>query len=312
MFSIGYTKGLFDLLNELNCWDKINDVYFSVENDFVKSARIASLSDEEENELIDISTKTKLHLVLNGPVWETNYSNESIEYIIKFIKSFNVKILTINNPIIIKLLKEYDVEIKNSVNNKLKTLENIIQWHEMFGLKSFMLDRSLNRNLDELNKIISYCKSNNLKTTLLVNEGCIPDCPYKQFCDYNISTNNVTLNFSNLTCGGDFHKTPSVNLKSPMILPSALNLYDVDVFKIAGRGKDVNLIRKRLQAYLFGNYSISIQHLVDTEPNEVYKLLNTITLSEFDYDNKVKNCKNKCSECDFCDNIFKHITKGRI
>jgi collagenase-like PrtC family protease len=177
-----------------------------------------------------------------------------------------------------------------------------------------MLDRSLNRNQDELEKIIQYCKTNGLTTTLLVNEGCISNCPYKQFCDDALSNHDLTKNnnFSVLTCGSDFESNKSLTLKSPFIIPGYVNKYremGIDYFKIACRGKTLEDVRSRLKAYMFDNKNISLSVALDTNPHYIYQSVNAYVLDEYNFFEHTINCKNKCHECNYCDVLLEKFLK---
>jgi collagenase-like PrtC family protease len=319
MFSVGYTSGISEIFDIIG-YDLVNDVYFSINHHLTNSARIQEFSQEMLNELIKIKfNNVKLHLVMNGYTYNQQiYLDENVDALINIIGMLPIDILTINNTILLKELKNRglseNIEIKNSVNNKLKTLEDVITYHTFFNINSIMLDRSLNRNEDELLKIIDYCKLNNIKTTILLNEGCIPNCPYKSACDESISNNlnSVVNKISRLSCGGDFDLNPSITLKSPFVIPGTLNKYKdmgVDYFKIACRGKPLNEVFDRIKAYFFDNLNISIFNLVDTNPNGIYKRIFTHHLNDHNFYEKTRNCKNKCHECNYCDIIYKTIAK---
>lgn len=319
MFSIGYTPGISEIFDVIG-YEKVNDVYFSIDYHLTKSARIQEFSQEVLTELIKLKMNdVKLHLVINGYSYDQKiYLDYFIDELLNIINSIPLDIITMNNTVLLKELRNRglnpDIVIKNSVNNKLKTLDDVITYHTFFNLTSIMLDRSLNRNEDELVKILEYCKEHNLETTILLNEGCIPNCPYKQACDESVSNSYdpVVDKFSFLTCGNDFSATPSITLKSPFVIPGTINKYKelgVTYFKIAGRGKPLNEVFDRIRAYMYDNLDINIFNLLDTNPDHTYKRIFIHHLNEHDFYEKTKNCKNKCHECNYCDIIYKTIAK---
>jgi collagenase-like PrtC family protease len=320
MFSIGYTAGLSEVFEEINTYDKISDVYFSIPNAYTSSARATGFNEKMFYELRKIQSKgIKLHLVLNGATYnEDVYSDDGLNNIINIIDTLGVEMLTINNTAVMRSHQFQELNkkivIKNSVNNKLKTLDDVIQYVSFFKFKHIMLDRSLNRNKDELEKIIQYCKNNDITTTLLVNEGCIANCPYKQFCDDALSNHDLTKNnnFSVLTCGSDFESDKSLTLKSPFIVPGYINKYrdmGINYFKIACRGKPLEDVRSRLKAYMFDNKNISLSVALDTNPHYIYKTVNAYVLDEYNFFEHTVNCKNKCNECNYCDTLLEKFLK---
>ncbi|MCI5143616.1 MAG: hypothetical protein D3909_18205, partial [Candidatus Electrothrix sp. ATG1] len=54
------------------------------------------------------------------------------------------------------------------------------------------LDRSLNRNLEQLTETITWCRQGypEIKIELLANEGCLPFCPYRTSHDAYIALGN--------------------------------------------------------------------------------------------------------------------------
>jgi collagenase-like PrtC family protease len=320
MFSIGYTKGISTIFEKLNCFDKIHDVYYSLPLQIVASARAQSFDEETFNELMFIKEKgIRLHLVINGYSYDSSvYSDDEIKKLIDIIKASKADILTFSNTIALKhpLFKELSnqIEIKNSINNKVKSIEDVRFAHKMIGLKSLILDRSLNRDFDNLIPIMKYCNENNITTTLLVNEGCIPGCLYKAQCDNFISSpiEEALSTMVELTCGGDYREHPALALKSPFILPGQLNKYielGVDYFKIASRGKPLDEVEKRIRGYVFGDKSIGLRYLLDTNPHQIFYKINTNMLEDYHFTDNTFNCKNSCSSCNFCDIIFEKINK---
>lgn len=91
-----------------------------------------------------------------------------------------------------------DMKWKNTVNHQVSTPQQVIDYLYL-GYNIIQLDRSLNRNLNEL-KIIKEIIENfknkypdkYVKTCMLVWEDCMPSCPFKREHDYlQIHHNNI-------------------------------------------------------------------------------------------------------------------------
>lgn len=336
-FSLPYSSGLYDVIVELDIIGKVNDVYFSDNNIFL-SARNIILSDDEWNELKKInSLGINLHYVVNPSVYNNDFYKEKniLEFVSKINKlnEIGVKYLTFNNSMVMKLgffrnELNSDIEIKNSVNNRVDSLKKVKQYVEDLCVDHLMLDRSLNRNFDELMKIRDYVDEMKVKfnpkltITLLANEGCMTDCIYKRECDnmivqYHKNTseeieflqgvNNI------LSCTYLYNQKPAEILKSPVILPNAVNKYKkvADVIKLAGRGKPKDLLKDIVRVYTDRTGNIPLFNMFSTKIHDVYQFISSNDLYFENYSQKTLNCKNECDTCTFCDNLLEKIRKGK-
>jgi len=344
IFSIPYTYKMYKILNNLKKQDenliaKVNDIYFSFNySDVNGSARNIDLTDKEKEELKLIKKDfphIKMHFVMNASTVPNHfYMPEELEKLEEFIKmlhrDFQVEIITFNNTILLRsqyfrdLLNNLNITIKNSVNNMVDSLEKVKIFYEHFQIKDIILDRSLNRNEDELKKIIEYKKENNLTLTLLINEGCLPNCQYKQFCDNMITQykdnteeeiNYLSTLHDQLTCTHDFQVNPSLALKSPFISPLYITYYKelgIDYFKIAGRGKEKWILENIINFYLKetgGTGNFGLRYFFSTYRPEIFQKITFNELEEFNFFENTKNCKLQCHSCDYCDNVFEKLKK---
>ena len=332
MFSIPYTKTLTKTLNKIkdkNQEKLISDIYFS--DGLYPSARNIKLSKTERDELQELSKDFNLNYTFNPEFYSNSFYLEkefkdflsNLEYLKDF---YNLKYITMNNTILLKnkilrdKLEELDINIRLSVNNNIDSLEKLKIIVEDFYIKDIVLDRSLNRNLDELLKIYEYNKSLDFKLNLvlLVNEGCLPNCPYKKYCDQMISqyynntdeeVNILSLIHDQLTCTNDFYNKPELNLKSPFISPIYIDFYKKYNFnfKIAGRNKDRNILEKIILSYIQQVGDQSLQYFFSTFTPNQFKKINFYELEEFNFLENTKNCKLQCHSCDYCDKVYKEL-----
>jgi len=147
-----------------------------------------------------------------------------------------------------------DMKWKNTVNQQVSTAQQVIDYMYL-GFNVIQLDRSLNRNMDELKKIkeaVENYKSKNpgkpVKTCMLVMEDCMPSCPYKRaHDDLQIYYNKINYwdNLGALACGkwkNHFGSAiiPRVGTNCFWIHTHVFWEYSelVDIFKFSGRLND--------------------------------------------------------------------------
>ena len=118
--------------------------------------------------------------------------------------------------------------------------------------------------------------------------------------------------FNEMSCGSVFDNSPATTLKTPFILPSNLYKYKklgIDTFKLATRGREIDVVKQRIQAYIFGNSNISISTLLDTHPSSIFDSVTSNLLEDYHFSEHTSNCKNNCHECNFCDEVINNIRK---
>lgn len=320
MFSLPYTKGILDVIEQLPI-EQINDIYFS-DNKF-GSARALDLDADMLAELYEIRNKhgIKLHYLINGNYY-SNESYEKVHEIIEHIKALDVDILTMNNTYllrdwqfidIIRNCRPNKVEIKNSVNNLPRTVKDTVFLVEVLKVDHVVVDRSLNRNLDELKKIRSYCEERNINITMLVNEGCIVDCLWKNIDDMMIAQTNkqsnmkvIQLVHNQLGCTDYFAQKPGEYLKTAFTLPNNLNKFDglVDIIKLAGRGISIEKWLTMCKSYMYQDGNVTLKTLFSTRPPIQLMNITANDLTDVNFNNITENCKNVCgTECKLCDDV---------
>jgi len=82
-----------------------------------------------------------------------------------------------------------EMKWKNTVNQQVSTAQQVLDYLYL-GYNVIQLDRSLNRNMDELKRIKDVVENyknkypeKHVKTCLLVAEDCMPSCPFKRVHD---------------------------------------------------------------------------------------------------------------------------------
>jgi collagenase-like PrtC family protease len=324
-FSIPYNNGFANTLETYS--DYIFDFYFS--DDVYPSARVKSTDTHQLLKDIELarSLGIKSNYVLNSAYYSPEmYLPNNIKYLAEHLNGLNIDVLTINNMF---LLQSQDficnlnpsIMLKNSVNNKIDSVEKASLIYKKFGITDIIVDRNINRDRSKLMAILSFCRNNNLTSTIMLNEGCMPNCVYKQFCDLNTSIfdkdADVVIGRKTDTtgCGQDYHTDPDLVLKSPIITrPQVLEIIDsVDVIKIAGRNISEQFVPRILDYYLLNNKSLSLFDFSSTLLPETFKHINFYMLEEYDYSSMTRDCRNECyTSCNQCDKIINSIIKTKL
>jgi collagenase-like PrtC family protease len=323
MFSLPYTPGIIDVIEELPT-KRINDVYFS-DNAF-GSARALSLKPENYSELYELREKygIKLQYLINGNYYSNEFYEE-LDKLLAHVKKVDPDIICMNNTYIMRdhlfmnALRNArndgkPLEVKNSVNNIPRTLKDVIFLVEVLSIRSIIVDRSLNRNLDELKKIREYCNSLNIPITMLINEGCIVDCLWKNIDDMMIAQTNEKSNMKvinivhqKLGCTDYFEEKPQQYLKTAFTLPNNLQKFDdlVDIYKLAGRGVPIEKWLKLTKAYMLEDSSAKLKDLFSTRPPNILMNVSADELTDVGFNKVTENCKNACgTECTLCDDVL--------
>jgi collagenase-like PrtC family protease len=324
-FSVPYNQGFRETLDVYS--EYIYDFFFS--DDVYPSARTKNTNIRNLKEDIEYarSLGVKSNYLLNSAYYESNlYVPSNLLSLAEHINELGVDILTINNMFLLQsrdFMNALDpkIIIKNSVNNKIDSVEKAAILIKKFGVKDLIIDRSINRDSALLREVLNYCRDNGVTSTIMVNEGCMPNCMYKQFCDLGTSIFNPDADITSgrktdtQGCVLDYKTDPDLVLKSPIITrPNLLKIIDkVDVVKIAGRNISKKFISSILEYYLLNNRSLSLYDFASTSLPVIFKQINFYMLEEYDYSKYTENCKNLCfSECNQCNKIVDSIINTKI
>ena len=313
---------------ELLDTSNITDVYFS-DNKF-GSARSIFNGQDMFDELYAIREKfgIKLHYLVNPSVYSNEFYKE-VPDLIAHVKDIDVDMVTLNNTYLLRAGIEKDfkrnkesVVVKNSVNNLVRTLKDFIFMHEVLNVNHIIVDRSLNRDLDTLTKMSNYAKERDIKITMLVNEGCIVDCKWKQWDDIIISQVKInddrTFNgnmHSDLGCVRYFHQNPAEWLKTAFTFPTDIKKFDglVDTIKLAGRGFDINRWYRVVDAYQRESGNIRFGDILSTTGDGALTLTLINDIVDQGFDDLTKNCKTVCGiECNHCDKVYDKLKRNFV
>jgi len=142
------------------------------------------------------------------------------------------------------------------------------------------------------------------KIRLIVNEACVPGCPYRVQHFYEMCSDNM---ISRALCDDMLKAMPWLRLTGAWVLPQHLHLYEgvYDELKLAGRAtlQDPAKYFKVLNAYIAGE---------PLAPNEIgggpASLLTPVDIDP-DFYRHTMECSNQCHNCDICRKYYENLKK---
>ena len=216
------------------------------------------------------------------------------------------------------------LEAVPSVNTMLDSCHKIEAQLAYIGQTGFkmpgkiILDRSLNRDLDQLATIAMKMHRQYplLKIEVLANEGCLPFCPFKLSHDSYIALANLNgcsqthvIN-CDIGCMRLLDEQPHRLLQSPFIRPEDIDLYlyHVDTIKLCGRTLGSSFLMNAIKAYRARRYDGNLLDLMDAMSWLADRLYVDNRMLSFDFANMLSQCDNHCDSCGFCKELFDSIS----
>ena len=323
--------------------DEIDDIYFGSEfiyDDGFKYLKYGNVmgvnaTTEQIDYLFKIQNEYKINLSLTlnsmNPPAELLYDSKVLDKFILFLKSFydrGLRVVTISDVHLIKtgiLQNEFpQMKFKNTVNHKIMDAQSFVNFASL-GYDYIQLDRSLNRNLNELKKIKEVNKQYNKKLYLLASEFCMYNCPYKTEHDsinQEILSSHAyfegELKKSNISCDnwrmGKYASMPRSGVDLILKDKNALDEYlsFVDVFKFSGRLAVLDSIKDNLKIHFDDENSLEDKSKKRFKSRFVINLFKKKKYNEEVYDtyegekllDVLKTCKNECYNCHLCEKVF--------
>lgn len=326
-FSVPYNNRL-ETLNALgerfhSGSNRICEVYFSGPPEFSGSGRAVPK--------ITTAHIRKAICLCHAQGWDANllvnstcgglgwYRKEQFSRTLRYIKSLHEKhgldSVTVANPIYLQKIKEEIPKIK-TVASVLCCIDTVqkASFYDNFGVDVIIPDRDINRDLEKL-KLIREAVDAEIR--LMVNEGCLYGCPYRQF-HFNLISHNSKEDENQRDCFFSdcqhiARKDPSQILKSCWIRPEDLRKYRkiTNHFKVTGRTRSTEWILNTTHAYFCENYGGNLLELMDSSLDAFrqtyHAYLDNKSLDGFF--EKVAYCKKNCGKCRYCDGAARSIVK---
>jgi hypothetical protein len=217
-----------------------------------------------------------------------------------------------------------NMHFKNTVNHKITDTQSFVNFANL-GYDYIQLDRSLNRNLDELKKIYKINKKYNKKLYLLASEFCMYNCPFKTEHD-NINQEILSANAyfngetkrSHISCDnwrmGKYASVPRSGVDIIVKDQESLDQYlsYVDVLKFSGRLAILDSIKSDIKFYVEDESSLEEKAKNGLKSRLKITISKQQNFKEKAYDTPegeklldiLKTCKNECYSCHLCEKVF--------
>lgn len=272
----------------------IHSIYYTLNTGPVLDARFRFLHTDfnQLNQMLQKFSGIKKYCLLNARFihptlyHDTEFLDRILDQMSRLNDCGNIDGIVFSDAYFLTALTDRNNEVSNhieavpGINCMIDSIEKAESFIDIIRTKKFklpgklILDRSLNRNLDQLEKISLAVKKAypETKIELLANEGCIHHCPFKLAHDAQISLANFE-SIKNLTfltnqtvgCHAYFLDNPETFLHSPFIRPEDTTHYDhlADTIKLCGRTLGPVFLTKMLTAYFNRSYNGNLFKLMD-------------------------------------------------
>ncbi len=325
-FSVGYNYDI-NMLKLLKAHrNNVEALYFPIPRQYTASGRALQEPKAYKNQIISIIKKcNELHigsqLLINstcegGKALDKDFIESILRYISK-LKKIGLSSVIVTNPVYIKTIKKAvpDIRIESSVNCYVRTLEHALYLKEL-GVDVITIDRDINRDILLIKKIK---KQTGLKIRIMLNEGCLSNCPYRvvhyNFLSHLDNTKNKKENrvTCDVLCIQLYQKNPVKILRVPFIPPDALTYYKdaADYYKLSTRVFSTGRIESCLNAYIRKTFKGNLTEILDSPGLKYFEYIYYGYMRQENYFQKMQECDLNCKQCGYCEMLFRKAVLPR-
>lgn len=327
-FSIGYNNDIHWFIRLITQYaDHISSVYFSPPKNIWNSLREEQQNESDhEKEIIQIIQKcNELGIVSillfnsfseGAKTWSIANMLKKIAYMKKMSRIW-LTAVSIYNALHLPFIKKElpDLTIYSSVNCWVKELEMARYFKELW-VDVLTIPEEKNRDFAFMKNIREKL---GLKIQVMLNEGCIRNCPYRNIhCvvsshgwefDESWKQFNKDWLIPSYHCVSLFIRNPRLIFRSCFIRPEDVWFYEdkVDYFKIVSRDFTTDKIEKVLNAYIGRRYNGNLFDIVDFPIHPKGASINYIDndrLTQKDFFRKIQSCQSDCEACHICEEFI--------
>ncbi len=316
---VGHMEGLEQLLAGS---DNIYSVYMAGSPDYIGTGR-TNLSAPK---LEDIANQTeyahdrnvRMEIILNsscmGGQQLTPEGYRAISWYFDRLDDIGIDSITVADPFLVEMLsKEYNMEVVVSVLSFVDSPQKA-EFYEQMGADTIVVDPVVNRDFARLQAIKDAV---DCKLKLLVNEGCLYQCPFR-YSHFNFFSHangpgpkpNVLDDYYYYKCLSLRIRNPELIIKSPWIRPEDIKEYNhiTDMFKIGGRTHFISWILNNVNAYSSQSYEGNLIDLLDS----IHDLRDLFYIPNKQLDgaiNQWKGCSKVCNDCGYCKRLAEKVVQ---
>ncbi len=227
-------------------------------------------------------------------------------------------ILTTTSPYVAMLVKKHwrEVEVRASVNMRIDSIDGMDYLGDLYD--SFYIRRDLQRDIPTVKRFKEWCDRNGKKLGILLNSGCLRNCPSQTFHDNLVAHDKEVRKRENTSwnphlCWRRYkeQKRYVEFLKSSWIRPEDVHNYEnlVSFGKLATRQH--HYPRIVIGAYANGSYNGDLLHLTEPDYSAAFsgKMLDN-TLFPTDWHEHTGSCDANCRQCGYCDSVLEKIIRA--
>ena len=311
---------------------RLREVYFAWPGLLNGRAHLHKLENEEERIISDLKYcrehGMKLDLLANAACYGEKAFTEEQRLLLTGIvdrlesKGLYPEIVTTTSPYIAKVFKVNfpDIEIRASVNMELQSTIALEYLSPLFD--SFYISRNVQRDLPTFHMMADWCRKHGKKLCMLVNSGCVRNCPWHIFHD-TIQSHDFAGIFQEIyvqrldfVCHSVFRdKRFAEFLRCSWIRPEDVHVFEPELETVKLSTRKVNYPFEIVEAYLNGSYDGDLLRLIDPYHGFFFRP-NRIDNKSFPADWITSGiagiCATNCKHCGKCEQILEQVTKYDI
>ncbi len=232
--------------------------------------------------------------------------------------------VTTTSPFVAKIIKQVypKIDIRGSVNLKIGStlaMEYVADTYD-----SFYMNRDLQRDLPTVKKFSKWCKDHGKKLCMLVNSGCLRNCPSQVFHEtllahgfWQQKDDARRMGLTTTLCRSIIMDSARYEeiLRQTWIRPEDLALYEpyVELFKLSTREwtLDADVI---LHAYTSGKFRGNLLSIIDPNFSDSlfpYYIDNSAFPSDWGSSGIAGLCAVNCTHCGKCTKVFEQVWKKK-
>ncbi len=229
------------------------------------------------------------------------------------------EIVTTASPFIAKVLKMQhpDIDVRASVNMQLNSTLAMEFVSDLFD--SFYICQDIQRDLQTVQLFSDSCHSRKKKLCMLLNSGCLINCPVRTWhnnfiCHENTNYHSMTfqMHFPLRLCDRHFQSRENLVdfLRMSWIRPEDVWHYEpyLDVLKLATR--DIMDYEPIIRAYAEGHYEGSVFDYIGYH-NEFCEFENSAFPEDWFESGIAQKCAANCTHCGKCEQVLRQVIRNK-
>ena len=229
------------------------------------------------------------------------------------------EIITTTSPYIAKLFKVKfpDIEVRASVSMRLR---NTLAFEYLAPLfDSYYICRDVQRDLPTFRNLAAWCKDHGKKLCMLVNSGCVRNCPWQVFHetlhahDFFGALPEMYAHGLDFICRSVFKNRRLADfLRCSWIRPEDVHVFEPDLESIKLSTRQVFYPFEIVEAYLSGTYDGNLIRLMDPYQGAFfrpYRIDNKSFPADWVTGGIAAKCAENCTHCGKCEQILEQVLK---